>query len=195
VCVARGACHFVTTVSLVGFYGGPVIDAYEALRDQYRPDRVRVLLIGESPPDPGQGALRFFYSTSLAAADNLYRGVAAAVYGEEPGFDLRDKPAVLARLRADGFWLIDAIEYPINKDSTPIRKRAIRDAAPRLVERVRQLDPVSGVVICHGVVYDAVADALREAGVRVLHDEPLPFPLGNWRQRFVTGLRGALARR
>jgi hypothetical protein len=33
---------------------------------------------------------------------------------------------------------------------------------------------------------------LRDAGVRVLHDQPLPFPLGNWRAEFVAGLRQAL---
>ena len=58
---------------------------YEQLRQRYRPQRLSVLLIGESPPDPGVGARRFFYAPTLAAADNLYRGVAAAVYGENSG--------------------------------------------------------------------------------------------------------------
>jgi hypothetical protein len=34
--------------------------------------------------------------------------------------------------------------------------------------------------------------SLRDAEVRVLHDQPLPFPLGNWRAEFVAGLRQAL---
>jgi hypothetical protein len=29
--------------------------------------------------------------------------------------------------------------------------------------------------------------------VTMLHDQPLPFPLGNWRAEFVAGLRRALA--
>lgn len=84
---------------------------YEDLRAANRPARLRVLLIGESPPDPGAGERRFFYSPRLTI-DNLYRGVADAVYGEHGDVDLRDKPTVLARLKEDGFWLIDAVTSP-----------------------------------------------------------------------------------
>ncbi len=37
----------------------------ERLRAAYRPKRVEVLLIGESPPDPSDGELRFFYAPGL----------------------------------------------------------------------------------------------------------------------------------
>src|SRR5690606_22746825 len=87
---------------------------YEELRATYRPRVVRLLLIGESPPDPGDGARRFFYAPTLSH-DNLYRGVAAAFYGTELGFDPSEKLAVLDRLRADGVWLIDAVDEPIDK--------------------------------------------------------------------------------
>jgi hypothetical protein len=40
---------------------------YEQLRQQYRPDRLEVLLVGESPPDPGTGPRRFFYARPSAA--------------------------------------------------------------------------------------------------------------------------------
>jgi hypothetical protein len=33
---------------------------------------------------------------------------------------------------------------------------------------------------------------LRTAGITVLHDMPLPFPLGNWRAEFVRRFREAL---
>lgn len=56
-------------------------DWYEELRERYRPERICVLLVAESPPDPGDGKRRFFYSPELRA-DNLYRGVAQALYGE-----------------------------------------------------------------------------------------------------------------
>jgi hypothetical protein len=61
---------------------------YEQLREQYRPDRLEVLLIGESPPDPGAGERRFFYASTLQI-DNLYRGVAQALYGDHPDVELR----------------------------------------------------------------------------------------------------------
>lgn len=165
---------------------------YEELRERYRPDPPRILLVAESPPDPGAGDRRFFYSPELRA-DNLYRGVAEALYGEQPGFDVRIKPAVLEQIKADGFWLVDAVDAPVNKLSSVARARAIEAAVPRLVGTCIGLAPEEGVIICHGKVWAAVSAPLRAAGVNVLHDEPLPFPLGNWRAQFVAGFRRALS--
>jgi hypothetical protein len=89
---------------------------YEQLRQQYRPARLEVLLIGESPPDPGASERRFFYAPTLRI-DNLYCGVAQGLYGDHPEVDLADKPAVLRRLQADGFWLIDAVEAEAGRHS------------------------------------------------------------------------------
>lgn len=164
---------------------------YEQLRERYRPERLRVLLVAESPPDPGDGERRFFYSPELWA-DNLYRGVAQALYGEHDKIDILDKPAVLDRIRVDGFWLIDAVDEPINKVDSAARARAIAAGVPGLVERCLELVPELGVIICHGKVYAAAAQPLREAGVVLLHDEPLPFPLGNWRSDFISGFRRAV---
>jgi hypothetical protein len=164
---------------------------YEELRERYRPARLCYLLIAESPPDPGEGERRFFYSPELTI-DNLYRGVAEAVYGERDDVDVRDKSAVLERLREDGFWLIDAVEDPVNKLGRSDRVRAIKDGVPQLIARCIALGPERGAIICHGKVYAATAQALRDGGVPVLHDEALPFPLGNWRARFVEGFRRAL---
>jgi hypothetical protein len=164
---------------------------YEQLREQYRPDRLEVLLIGESPPDPGAGRRRFFYAPTLQI-DNLYRGVAQGLYGDHPDVDLTDKPAVLRRLQADGFWLIDATDQPVNHLPPGPRRAAITAAVPQLVARCRDLAPRRGVIICHRVVYQLTAPSLGDAGVQVLHDQPLPFPLGTWRAEFVAGFRRAL---
>lgn len=164
---------------------------YEELRSRYRPDEVSVLLIGESPPDPGAGPRRFFYAPQLTH-DNLYRGVAEALYGDEPDFDLRGKPAVLTRIKADRLWLIDAVEHPINKTSTSGRRAAISAGIPRLVERCKEIDPERGVIICHGLVYELVAPGMLSAEIEILHKAPLPFPLGNWRSQFIKGFRRAL---
>ena len=166
---------------------------YEELRGRYRPEDLRIILIAESPPDPGSAERRFFYAPRLTH-DNLYRGVADALYGDEPSFDLRAKRAVLDRISADGYWLIDAVEHPINRDSRSARRAAIKAATPALVERCQDHDPRRGVIICHAEVYKAAASPLRQADIAVLHDEPLPFPLGNWRAKFVRGFRQALQR-
>jgi hypothetical protein len=117
---------------------------YEELRKEYRPQTLRVLLIGESPPDPGDRARRFFYAPTLAKEDNLYRGVAKALYDHE--LDVRDKPAVLARLRDHGFWLIDAVDEPINKKTRAERRRLIRARLADLVARAVELAPTGGTI-------------------------------------------------
>lgn len=169
------------------------IEWYEELREQYRPEVLKVLLIGESPPDPGAGERRFFYAPTLSY-DNLYRGVALAVYGDRDDFNIQNKRDTLEWLRDDGFWLIDAVENPINKSSSSARRHAISAAVPRLVERCGELAPERGVIICHDPVYQAAAPALVAADVRLLHSVALPFPLGNWRTKFIEGFRRALAR-
>lgn len=166
---------------------------HEGLRRAYRPTRLRVLLVAESPPDPEGGERRFFYSPELTRHDNLYRGVAEALYGNSASFDLRDKPAVLKRLQDEGLWMIDAVEQPVNHLAPRERAQAIGQAVPALVERCRALAPEQGVIICHSKVYEAVAPALRAAGTRILHEEPLPFPLPYWRARFVAAFRRAMA--
>lgn len=172
--------------------GDEAVAWYEEFRARYRPNRVRLLFVGESPPDPRSGERRFFYSPKLASADNLYRGVATALYGQEAGFDLADKSGALARMQRDGVWLIDATETPINGKPTGERRRAIREGLGRLERQCKEIDPSVGVLICHTVVFREAATRLRTAGVRVLHDAPLPFPLGNHRARFVDETREAL---
>jgi len=87
----------------------------EQLRDQYRPDRLEVC--SSASPHPTLAPAAAGSSTSHLQIDNLYRGVAQALYGHHPEVDLADKPAVLARLQADGFWLIDAVDRPVKHTS------------------------------------------------------------------------------
>jgi hypothetical protein len=164
---------------------------YKELRDRYRPSIIKILLIGESPPDPGDRERRFFYSPNLKY-DNLYRGVAKAVYGEY--VKLQKKPHILRNLQRDGFWLIDACDEPINKLKPGEKSKMIKKSLPRLIEKCSKASPTNGVIICHGRVYGIAAPELRKAGVKVLHDESIPFPLGNKRAEFIKKFRKALDR-
>lgn len=165
---------------------------YEQTRDQYRPDTVRVLLIGESPPDPGDGERRFFYSPTLVGADNLFRGVALAAYGlTKEDLWRTPKRDVLLRLQGDGYWLIDAVEHPINltadrRRATRSQKvKAIRAEFGKLLDRCKEAAPTVGVFICAEPVHAAVATPLTVAGISVLNKTAVPFPLGNTRAEFV----------
>lgn len=145
---------------------------YEELWNQYKPTDLRVLMIGESPPDPRAADRRFFYAPTLTRYDNLYRGVAQALYGLAPTFDVRHKSVVLRRLQHNGVWLIDAVTHPVNTRTKAERREAIRLSSPEVVDQCQELAPSVGVLICHTLVFDVLTEKLRKARVAVLHGRP-----------------------
>jgi hypothetical protein len=167
---------------------------YDELRAQWKPDAVRLLLIGESAPDPGAHERRYFYAPTLDRRDNLFRGVVAALYEPIPrGSTGQPKRPWLEQLRADGVYLIDLVPFPVDKLKAGERHSARRHHVQQLIQRARGLAP-EAVIVCHAPAFIDIAPALTTAGLQLLHDEPLPFPLGNTRARFVAGVREALLR-
>ena len=163
---------------------------YDQLRWANKPERVRWLLLGESPPDPGKGPIRFFYNPQFQAPDNLYVGTVTTLYGDIP--DFKNKLKYLERLRADGWWLRDALDYPINYvESEQLRRQAILSGFRqlRLVLERPEVRPQTGVVICMSRVFDELATRIEALGIPVLHREPIHFPLGNGLPLFRAALR------
>ena len=170
---------------------------YATLREQWRPEVVRLLLIGESAPDDrgDPSRRRFFYADHLTGNDNLFRAVVHALY-DVPHLDSRttNKRDWLAHLQRDGVYLIDLVPYPVNGAAMQqSRARARRENVTGCVERAAALEP-AGVLVCHGPSFAVLNTPLREAGLPVLHDDPIPFPLGNWRSEFVARVREAVSR-
>ena len=126
---------------------------YETLREQYRPDAVKVLFVGESPPDPGDAERRFFYSPTLFRADNLFRGLMLALYDAGPDRFRASKGEWLLRFKGDGFWLLDLTDQPVNHMSEADRRRARREAVPHAVSRMSEARPSKGVVVCHAPTF------------------------------------------
>lgn len=172
---------------------------YDELREANRPHPIRVLLIGESAPDPGARDRRFFYAPALHKHDNLFRGVVQAFYECSPGEAGDPKKPWLDRLKADGVFLIDLVPYPVNNlspnksEAERLRRKARRDHASVCIEQALDLKP-QGIIICHVGVYNAVADAMRAAGLPLLHDKAIPFPLYGGRKQFPKDVRAALRR-
>ena len=154
---------------------------------------VRLLLIGESAPsDAGDpSARRFFYADNLSGRDNLFRAVVEAVL-DEPHLDsqMETKARWLAQLRDRGVFLIDLVPYPVNGIDNAERRRVRRTSVPGCVERAAALNPES-VIVCHKPSFELLRQPLLAAGLPLLHDTAIPFPLGNWRRDFVQGFRAA----
>lgn len=163
------------------------------LRRQWQPDPVRLLLIGESAPnDAGNpSARRFFYADTLTGRDNLFRAVVEAVL-DEPHLDSQTetKSRRLAQLRDRGVFLIDLVPYPVNGMDGAERRRVRRSSVPGCVERAAAMNP-KGIIVCHKPSFELLWHPLLAAGLPLLHDTAIPFPLGNWRRDFVQGFRAA----
>lgn len=168
---------------------------YTLLREEYKPTKVRLLLIGESAPSDHGGTKKrnFFYASHLGH-DNLYRGVVQAMYGLS-GLKgkAHDKVPWLRKLQSDGFFLIDLVSYPVNDIKGAKRTAILRASVGDCVERARRFEP-DGIILSSREVFAVLADPLRSAGLPLLHDKALSFPLGNTRAQFVSGFKDAYAK-
>ena len=79
---------------------------------------------------------------------------------------------LVRRLRGPGFQAGGAGSNPVGSTTFP---------------QVKQSSSVTAQVC------KTITPELRNAGLPLLHNEPLPFPLGNWRAQFVAGMREALS--
>ncbi len=165
---------------------GPPPDAesgIDALRDQFRPDRVRWLFIGESSP---AGGTHFYRANS-----NLFRATQEA-FAAAVGSVVPSGPAFLHFFRERGCWLIDLADRPVNRLLDEARRDTVGAGRDRLARLVVETRPEQIVVVKASIAAD-VRDAARSAGFAGLFLE-LPFPVRQWRSEYVRRLADAVRR-
>ncbi len=145
----------------------------EKLRGRYRPDRVRVLFVGESPPKN-----RTFFYCGNSLLHNAFR----------EAFDSPDD--FLAEFQSRGFFLDDLVPFPVNRMSREDREAARQAHIDRLSYRLRAYQPEAVVTVMKAIEQE-VAASMRRAGLSVPH-HVLPFPWPKHEERFVKGLRTLL---
>lgn len=138
----------------------------EALRHQFRPPKVRVLFVGESPPASG----RFFYSRN----SGLYRAMRQLFQAADPSIT---DDSFLRRFEECGFYLIDLCGEPVDK-LEPEARRAAHVAAERsLREKLSRLEPEVIVSLARSI-YPSVSRAAAAANQAAsIIDVPYP---GRW---------------
>ena len=140
--------------------------ARERLRKHYRPDRVRILFVGESPPASG----RFFYQ----ADSGLYRAVRETFYIAFPS--LR-KTNFLDSFRALGCYLVDLCAEPVDKMTRDARRSDCHSGEARLARMIRTLRPEIIITVVRSIG-ENVRRAREQAAWSGTHLE-LPYP-GRW---------------
>jgi hypothetical protein len=149
---------------------------YISARDRWKPNAVKFLIVGESPPASGG----YFYFERATGRDSLFRETLKALdlFPEDKKMrkDL-DKRPLLKEFQARGFFVVDVRYEPVDKLSTKERKSVIIREIPRLVDAIRKLNPEK-IVIVKCSLFAPVKKALEEAGFgeKILNERALPFP-------------------
>jgi hypothetical protein len=143
-------------------------DARERLRRRYRPVRVRLLFVGESPPASGL----FFYQ----ADSGLYRAVRRTFITTFPELENVD---FLDAFRALDCYLVDLCGLPVDRMDRKERGETCNAGVIRLSRMIRQMRPKIIVTLVRSIV-ENVRRAESLAGWRGERVE-LPYP-GRWKK-------------
>ena len=158
--------------------------SYTLIRERYRPARIKLLLIAESPPpDASVPSSRHFYRADrVRRGDRLFTNTMWALYPETA--DLPEskleahKETWLRRFESNGYYMIEALEESQPHEVTKQQRQArIAAALPRLLKRVDELaGPHTKIVLIKSNVYEVAAGPLRQAGFAVLNHELVDYP-------------------
>ena len=167
---------------------------FNRARRKYRPRKIRLLLIAESPPSSGG----FFYFPTTIGKDHLFRETMKALDLWPENEPLRrgvDKRSMLRRFQSLGLYLLDTCDFPVDKMRPRDRREAVLEQIPRLVNDVIEANPLR-ILVVKSSIFNPVIVALRESGLwsRILNTGPVPFPSHGNQQIYRSMLKSALLR-
>ena len=148
----------------------------ESLRESYRPDSVRVLLVGESAPAHGA----FFYRESAMTT------ITARACEDALGVRFDSTEDFLRFFRDQGCYLEDLSPTPVDNLGRRERERALRESVPHLADRIRSLQPDVIVVVLQKIEKH-VMKSIGLSGL-VLPTYVLPFPGQGYQRVYREGL-------
>jgi len=161
-------CNYGKTVSMKKRLPADSEDALgkEALRTHYRPSKVKLLFVGESPPASG----RFFYR----ANSGLYRAIRSTFIKVFPHLE---KANFLDAFQFLGCYLVDLSCTPVDHLHPRERRQACLDGEVRLSKMIRQFQPDIVVTVVRSIVAN-VERAQEQADWKGTQLK-LPYP-GRW---------------
>jgi hypothetical protein len=157
---------------------GPAHGNYERIRRSYKPDKTRVLFVGESRPGGGT----FFFNGDSNLVRHTQKSFEAAFKRsyESPA-------AFLTAFKAAGFWLVDLCVEPVNGLNGKLRREACKAGEPALARLLAELRPRAVI----GVKLDLephIRRGIASAGIEPPGLHMLPFPLYHHAARYQSEL-------
>ena len=167
---------------------------YQELRGIYEPREIKCLLIAESPPRSEDK--RFFYNPDQEKYDFLFKSVMEAIF---PNFTNNyrkgQKHKYLQRFKERGFYLIDAIDIPINDRSQRERNKIIRENLKNKIKGIGELiSKDTPIILIKKNVFEIFYPELKERGFNFVCSEYIPFPSFGHQQKFKEKFKLCLER-
>jgi hypothetical protein len=153
----------------------PIMDR-EELRRSFRPKKIKILFVGESPP--ANGAFFYVYSPMTKYM--------AQVFAQVRGEGFRSLADFLKFFKAKGCYLDDLSHEPVDDLSRPERLEVIESCIDVFSERLREFQPKHVIAVLKRIEAP-VREAVQRTGLRVPFDV-VPFPGHGHQPRFVDEL-------
>jgi hypothetical protein len=154
---------------------------------KYKPGKVKVLWILESPPlsDPP----RYFYRHELTKYDGLFREMMKVL--NIPISNPKDKS--LQRFSELGHFLIDAMKCPADKSNAHLKPAMISNCSSILAQETLEINPEL-IIIVKADIYSKVYDTVASINMtdRVLNTKIVPYPGSGNQTRFKSEIEKLL---
>jgi hypothetical protein len=147
---------------------------------KYAPNRLRLLLVAESPPDD---LTRSFYFEEPNSADPVFDAVCEVLFEERPA---GAKVPFLKELKRRGVFLVEL------KPDAPRGDEKLAPYVPPLLINLDTLSP-ENIILISDEVYEAAFRAIEKAGLPVV-DVKVPSPGAGDEASFRNKFRQALVR-
>ncbi len=178
------------------------ISIFKNASSEYLPKVIKYLLIAESPPAfSNSKPEKYFYFSDFPGADLLFYSVIKAIYDHDFVKGIDDRKTHLRKFAEDGYFLIDSVDYPINKTragndvSNSVRERIILSNKFRFMKKLKRLanegviNLDTHVILIKETVYNVYSGC---SFLSVINEKPLHFPSYVKDKRFANDLRSIL---
>lgn len=151
----------------------------EELRKKFKPEKILILMVGESPPTNGT----FFYKCNSRLFHETKK-----VFGEIFNTQWRGCDDLLNFFKKKGFYLVDMCSKPVNQLDNAKRRSLLVKGIPMLKSRIQKWQPKVVIPVIQRIINEVNSAVNGMAEVY----PALPFPAQGHQPRFRTELAAIL---
>lgn len=169
--------------------------SFQKAREKYKPSLIKCLFLAEAPPELDSN--RFFYFEKVSTGDTLFITTMKGLFAKEfVGMEqyevtrlLRaNKTTFLKRFQELGFYLEDASSIPMPDRKRSTKRKILLTELEGLLKRMEHyVDMKTPVILISAMVHEVCSEPLKKAGVFILNDNAIPFPIG-FQPEYIAGI-------